>query len=539
MRIHTFHFCRAVLVCALVLLLTGGSAGRSSPFPNHRQDQNLVLMCLSAHPDDEDGATLAYYSRLKGVKTYSIFFTRGEGGQNETGSELYGDLGIVRTKETLEAAKILGSEVYFLGFPDFGFSKTAKETFAKWGGKDSVLARLVYVIRALKPDVIITNHDTVTTKPNRQHGNHQVVGITAYEAFAKAADPSFHPEQLNDSITVWQVRKLYNRSFRRGASADTSTDEVVLDMSVRDPGGTPIDELALEALRKHRSQGMDKLVMKDIPPFFRMHRYRLLCSNGNFPFDQHDLFSGIEPSARNRAAIMSWNISSRGSTDEFRPYKGNAVFTPGITIGLVFTYDSTLEETMTSCGIPYRLVDSSALAAGNLMQFSTIILDLRTYEFRSDAARYNDRLLEYVRNGGNLICCYHKLGDWNGKNYAPYPLALTSERVTEEDALVTSLLPDQPLLNKPNRILPDDWNGWVQERSIYLPSDDTSRTSPRYLRILAMSDESETQPPTSLLWCAYGKGTYTYISLALYRQLRIANEGAVKLFFNLISQHQH
>jgi len=137
----------------------------TSSLPAQQGSSNLVLMSLSAHPDDEDGATLAYYAKIKHVKTFSVFYTRGEGGQNEIGSQLGDDLGVLRTKETRDAATILGSEVLFLGFPDFGFSKTAKETFAMWGGHDSVLARIVYVIRALKPDVIITNHDTVTTKP--------------------------------------------------------------------------------------------------------------------------------------------------------------------------------------------------------------------------------------------------------------------------------------------------------------------------------------------------------------------------------------
>lgn len=81
------------------------------------------VMNLSAHPDDEDGSTLAYYRYKYGVKTYSVCFTRGEGGQNETGSELYADLGVLRTAETERAAHIIGSEVYFLNFVDFGFSK--------------------------------------------------------------------------------------------------------------------------------------------------------------------------------------------------------------------------------------------------------------------------------------------------------------------------------------------------------------------------------------------------------------------------------
>src|SRR5271169_5003751 len=112
----------SIFIIVLQLLFSAAVlAGTGSPQdePSKKQNgKNLVLMCLSAHPDDEDGATLAYYAKLNGVKTYSIFYTRGEGGQNETGSELYDDLGALRTKETLAAAKVLGSEVYFLGFPD-------------------------------------------------------------------------------------------------------------------------------------------------------------------------------------------------------------------------------------------------------------------------------------------------------------------------------------------------------------------------------------------------------------------------------------
>src|SRR5271154_4634525 len=90
-----------------------------------QQPVRRVLLNLSAHPDDEDGATLPYYAKLYGVKTYSVFYTRGEGGQNEIGTELYDSLGTLRTHETEEAAAIQGSEIFFLNFKDFGFSKTA------------------------------------------------------------------------------------------------------------------------------------------------------------------------------------------------------------------------------------------------------------------------------------------------------------------------------------------------------------------------------------------------------------------------------
>jgi hypothetical protein len=179
------------------------------------------------------------------------------------------------------------------------------------------------------------------------------------------------------------------------------------------------------------------------------------------------------------------------------------------------------------------------LAAQDLAKYSVILLDLRTYEFRTDVVKYSNRLLQYVYDGGNIVCFYHKTNDWNNKGYAPFPITVTNERVTQEDAAVTPHLPNHPLLSSPNKLTSEDWNGWIQERSIYLPSQDTNKTSSRYARLLAMSDEDEHQPPTSLLWAEYGKGTYTYCSLALYRQLRILNNAAVKLLFNMISQPRH
>ena len=106
----------------------------------------LVVMNLAAHPDDEDGRTLTYYRHAKDAATYSVIFTRGEGGQNEIGPELYEALGAIRTEETERAARRLGTQVYFLNFEDFGYSKHAAEAFERWGGRDAVTARLVYLI---------------------------------------------------------------------------------------------------------------------------------------------------------------------------------------------------------------------------------------------------------------------------------------------------------------------------------------------------------------------------------------------------------
>ena len=503
--------------------------------PSSPSDSNLVLMSLSAHPDDEDGATLAYYAKIKGVKTYSLFFTRGEGGQNEIGAELNEDLGAIRTKETLEAAKILASEVYFLGYPDFGFSKTAKETFAMWGGKDSILARLVYYIRALKPDLIISNYDTVTTRPNSQHGNHQAVGITAFEAFEKAADPTFHSEQIRGPITAWQVQKLYSRFYKRD-SLPLPPDVTTIDVEQRIGSGQTIEELAISALQEHRSQGLGRLALESIPPVFRQHAYRVIREHQTFPRRAGDLFSGIRPAPRQRAQVVSLFPKFTTAPAPNAATHVHAVVRDPLHLGFVRTYDDAIEHVLTGFHIPFQPIDSVQLADGDLSEFSTIILDLRAYFYRHDLPKSNRRLLEYVRSGGNVVCFYHKPPDWNGKDIAPFPITLTGERVTEENAQITILNPSHPFFVHPNQINDSDWAGWTQERSVYLPSDDTLKTSARYERLLSMSDEDEHQPSTSLLWATYGKGTFTYCSLVLYRQLKIFNGGAIKLLFNMISQ---
>ena len=523
-----------------ILLLAAAAAAIAQPRPSGKSTEaGPILMNCSAHPDDEDGATLAYYQRLKHFTTCSIFYTKGEGGQNETGPELGRDLGILRTRETLRASRILGSKAYFLDFPDFGFSKTARETFNRWRGKDRVLARIVYYIRALKPDVIITNHDTVTTPPNRQHGNHQAVGITVYEAFDSAASPTYHPEQLKGPVAPWQVKKLFFRVFRSEPPHRDSV--VVLNMEAADSTGTSIEQIALNALAQHKTQGMDKLNLAAVHSRFREHRYYLVRSDRPYPFDSTDLFSGIRPSVRT-VALLHPHVDTipRPVTQETLPDKAvAAIVARGCTIGLVKTYDNTTEEILRRFPVKYTLLDSAAVASGDLDDYSTIVLDLRAYAYRPDLVQNNGRFLEYARHGGNLVVLYNKTGDWNGKNFAPFPLTLTDERVTEEDAPVTVLEPGNRFFTTPNMIVKADWGRWVQERSLYLPSDDTAKTSAAYHRLLSMSDTGEQQPPTSLLWAPCGKGTYTYIALALYRQIRVMHEGGVRLFLNIISQQRH
>jgi LmbE family N-acetylglucosaminyl deacetylase len=526
---------------------------RTSTQPN-AAEKNFVIMGLAAHPDDEDGATLAYYAKVKGYTVYSVFSNRGEGGQNEIGSALYDDLAEIRTRETFEAAALLGTQSFFMGFRDFGFSKTAKETFVKWGGKDSVVARLVYFIRKLRPDVMITNHDTITTKPNRQHGNHQAVGIAAYEAFFKAADSTYHPEQLTGGVTVWQPKKLF---FRQIHSTAISGDSLVEINTAAKVDSVTVMQIATAALAKHRSQGMDKISPLQFPFFYTPRKFQLICADKRYPQSNSDLLDGIPmrnetaskisldditESSRFHAAekksLPSWeSILPNVKMDNVK--MGKSARDKASPIGLITSYDSTLVQTLSGLQIPFVRLDSAALTATNLKKFSTVLIDIRAYFYRRDLAAHTAKLMAYVKRGGHIVTFYHKPSDWNPVQPAPYPLTIVSannERVTEEEAAVSYRIANHRLLTTPNKILPEDWNGWVQERSVYLPSDNPSETSPKYERLLAMHDENEENPPTALLHARYEKGSYTYCSLALYRQLQIRHTGAVKLLMNFLVQ---
>jgi Uncharacterized proteins, LmbE homologs len=216
-------------------------------------------MCVAAHPDDEDGSTLTVLRRKYGAHTVTLFSTFGEGGQNAIGPELYEELGAIRARETLKAAAIQGSEAHFLALKDFGFSKSAEETFRIWG-HDEALRRMVLQIRTLRPDVIITNHDTTSG-----HGHHQATGRLILEAFDAAADPKRFPEQLKE-ITVWQPQRLFVRF--RSATADAGGNKtgageteranqlISINPNERDPvRSTSYAEQALRALQQHASQG--------------------------------------------------------------------------------------------------------------------------------------------------------------------------------------------------------------------------------------------------------------------------------------------
>ena len=210
-----------------------------------------VLM-IAAHPDDENTALLAYLARGRHLRTAYLSATRGEGGQNLIGPEQGDLMGIIRTQELLAARRVDGAEQYFTRAIDFGYSKTAEETLTKWG-REEVLGDMVWVIRTLRPDVIVLRSDPTSTAG---HGHHQAAAILGQDAFRVAADPKRFPDQLKWA-QPWQAKRLMLNTFSRGGPGSTGTqDRISVDAGEYNPVlGFSYGEIAGMSRSQHKSQG--------------------------------------------------------------------------------------------------------------------------------------------------------------------------------------------------------------------------------------------------------------------------------------------
>src|SRR5215467_2323219 len=300
-------------VC-LLFLLVSRSQSDTRPLPEDRGALHLAqlltklkttarLMQVVAHPDDEDGGMLTLEARGKGVEVTLFTITRGEGGQNKFGAESSDELGILRTLELLQADKYYGVDQRFTHVVDFGFSKTADETFNKWHGHDLALADLVRVIRTFRPDVL-TSRFSGTKRDG--HGNHEASGVLTAEAFRAAGDPNKFPEQIKEGLLPWQAKKLYvgnpPRMFQGGNVAD---DDYTVKLNIGEYSpllGMSYTQFALEGLAHQTSQGTGGI---RVPPGPRYTYYKLTDSTLPKPAaHENDFLDGIDTSLAGLAARL-------------------------------------------------------------------------------------------------------------------------------------------------------------------------------------------------------------------------------------------
>ena len=218
-----------------------------------------------------------------------------------------------------------------------------------------------------------------------------------------------------------------------------------------------------------------------------------------------------------------------------------------LRVGYVTAEGEPIPDALRRLGIQVDMLDAKDLAFGDLSRFRAIVVGVRAYELRPELPGANQRLLDYVSNGGTLVVQYNRDFVWDKVEPAPYPALISPPlppakegtppiprqlpRITDENAGVKFLKPNDPLLNTPNKITQEDFKGWVQERGLYF----WTQFDPKYTALLGMHDPGESDLDGGLVYAHSGKGTYIYTGLAFFRQLPDGVPGAYRLFVNLLS----
>ena len=291
-----------------------------------------VLM-IAAHPDDEDTSLLATLARGMGAETAYLSLSRGEGGQNLIGHRLHEGLGVIRTGELLAARALDGGGQYFTRAFDFGYSKTIDEALRFWP-LDEVLRDVVFVVRKFRPHVIVS---VFSGTPRDGHGQHQIAGVAAREAFAAAGDPGRYPELAAHGVAPWQPTKLYR---------STRFSPIDATLSVPTGGFDPVlgrshFQLAMESRSQHQSQDMGS--GQSMGPRATWLRLEEAATEGLEGTEDDGIFAGVDTTLIGQLGAplpAGWPADTELRLDRYRGALGDAadglsaVRTDGAVAGL-------------------------------------------------------------------------------------------------------------------------------------------------------------------------------------------------------------
>jgi hypothetical protein len=211
------------------------------------------------------------------------------------------------------------------------------------------------------------------------------------------------------------------------------------------------------------------------------------------------------------------------------------VKTAGHRIGYIEGAGDKVPQSLQQMGYEVVLLKERDINPVNLKQFDAIIAGVRAYDVHDWLSARHDALMEYVKDGGNLVVQYNRGGLGQVRStIGPYPFAVVNTRVTDENAKVDFLQPDHKVLNYPNKITDKDFEGWIQERGIYF----AGQTDPAYQAVLSMNDPGEPGQKGSLVIADYGKGVFVYTGLVFFRELPAGVPGAYRLMANIIALNQ-
>jgi LmbE family N-acetylglucosaminyl deacetylase len=293
----------ALSICAFATLARAQETRRAAVDERLAQLANpMRVLTVAAHPDDEDTGLITWLARGQHVNTAYLSLTRGDGGQNLIGNELGEELGVIRTEELLAARRIDGAHQYFTRAYDFGFSKTAAESFSHWS-KDSLLGDVVKVVRAFKPQVMIA---FFAGTPRDGHGQHQVSAILAREAYESAAEDTVKFPAATFGAP-WRVSKFY-RTGRQEPQNATLTINVGEYNPVL---GESYAEIAAESRSQHKSQGFGTLKRKGVVKSYLIR----VDSRVPAPTDakmEKSIFDGLDTAPVKVRSDSIQNVTARG-----------------------------------------------------------------------------------------------------------------------------------------------------------------------------------------------------------------------------------
>ncbi|WP_309608111.1 PIG-L family deacetylase [Flavobacterium sp.] len=188
-------------------------------------------------------------------------------------------------------------------------------------------------------------------------------------------------------------------------------------------------------------------------------------------------------------------------------------------------------KSLSQMGYQVSIIKAEDISTEILLNFDVVMTGIRAYNVVTALGFKQNILFDFVKNGKTMIVQYNTLDDLVAKDLAPFPLKISRDRVTEENAKVTFLIPEHHILNIPNKITDKDFEGWKQEQGLYYPAEFDAAFTP----ILSAHDKGENEKKGALLVAKYGKGNYIYTGLSFFRELPEGVAGAYRLLANMIA----
>jgi LmbE family N-acetylglucosaminyl deacetylase len=211
-----------------------------------------------------------------------------------------------------------------------------------------------------------------------------------------------------------------------------------------------------------------------------------------------------------------------------------------VRVGYIMGSGDKVPEAIRRLGLNVTMLEEKDLSTGDLSKFDTIVVGIRASQTRPDFVANNNRLLDFMKNGGTLIVQYQQ-SEYVNQNLPPFPAKMdtvingtqriSNVRVTDENAKITILAPKHPVFNFPNKITDGDWQNWIQERNLY----SFSTFDEKYTPLLEAHDEGEPESKGGMVYAEIGRGKYIYTSYSWFRQLPNGNSGAYRIFANMLS----